>query len=89
MFFPDGASSHVMVDELTSTEHLCRLMMKKRNVPLMTSWSVLEQLPELFIGTTPFIVIHSSFAVNVNDCAADTTYTNRWFSGRKILKAKR
>jgi len=50
VFLPDGASSHVMVDEQLSTDHLCELMMKRRNVPMMTSWSILEQLPELFIG---------------------------------------
>jgi len=51
VFLPDGASSHVMVDEQMSGDQLCRLMMKKRNVPLMTSWSILEQLPDLLMGT--------------------------------------
>jgi len=40
-----------MVDEQISGDQLCRLMMKKRNVPLMTSWSILEQLPDLLMGT--------------------------------------
>lgn len=38
-----------MVDEQMSGDQLCRLMMKKRNVPLMTSWSILEQLPDLLM----------------------------------------
>ena len=51
MYLPDGASSHVMVDEQLSTDHLCELMMKKRKVPMMTSWSIVEHIPELFMGT--------------------------------------
>jgi len=61
VFLPDGVSSHVMVDEQMNTDHLCRLVMKRRNVPLMTSWSILEQLPELFMGTT-------STCSDVNPC---------------------
>ena len=52
-FLPDGASHHVTVDESMTGGELCRLMMKRRNVPLMTSWSVLEQLPDMLIGNRP------------------------------------
>jgi hypothetical protein len=47
---PDGATNKVMVDHTTTAGGLCELLMKKRNVPLITKWLIVEHLPELFMG---------------------------------------
>jgi len=57
VFLPDGGSSHVMVDEQLNSDHLCELMMKRRKVPMMTSWSIIEHLPELYMGTSYRITV--------------------------------
>lgn len=46
----DGSSNKVMVDNTTTAGRLVELLMKKRNVPLITKWFIVENLPELFMG---------------------------------------
>lgn len=49
-FTLDGSGKSLLVDEGMSVAHVCRLLADKNHVPMDPKWTVVEHLPDLFMG---------------------------------------
>lgn len=52
-FTLDGSGKSLLVDEGMSVAHVCRLLADKNHVPMDPKWTVVEHLPDLFMGEYP------------------------------------
>jgi len=50
-FSSDGASKSLLVDERMTCGHITRLLADKNHVQMEPHWALVEQLPELQMGT--------------------------------------
>lgn len=69
-FTLDGSGKSLLVDEGMSVAHVCRLLADKNHVPMDPKWTVVEHLPDLFMGEYFFHFFSSekkSFAANFSD----------------------
>ena len=55
-FTLDGSGKSLLVDEGMSVAHVCRLLADKNHVPMDPKWTVVEHLPDLFMGKDIFVL---------------------------------